>query len=490
MNFFSPNFAFTNKTTMQIQDRHIDVWNNCLRIIEQLIEPQKFETWFKPIRPVSMLDSTLTVEVPTDFFREYLEGAYLDIIKKTLKRVIGADARLVYLVHPVKAEQPMRYPASQGLPPVNRTVSVSTYNPANNPGPLVYPGLQKVKVNPRLNPVYCFGNLVEGECNKMGVTAGLNISAAPGKTPFNPLFLFGGPGLGKTHIAQAIGIAIKEKYPELVVLYVTGNEFKTQYMDAVNVRNKLTDFLAYYMKMDVLIVDDIQDLIGQGSQNAFFNIFNHLHQTGKQLVFTSDRAPVDLQNFEERLLSRFKWGLSAELTRPDYATRLAMLKARAFREGVAIDDKVLECLATRVKSNFRELEGALISLIAHATLTHREATIDLVQNITEKIVGTEKEGVTIDRVQSVVCEYFNITRDTLLSKSRKRQIVQARQIAMYLSRNLIDNCSLATIGAELGGKDHATVLHACTTVSDLMSTDKSFKQYITDISKMLVPVDK
>ncbi len=306
----------------------------------------------------------------------------------------------------------------------------------------------------------------------------------------NPLFLFGGPGLGKTHIAQAIGIAIKEKYPELVVLYVTGNEFKTQYMDAVNVRNKLTDFLAYYMKMDVLIVDDIQDLIGQGSQNAFFNIFNHLHQTGKQLIFTSDRAPVDLQNFEERLLSRFKWGLSAELTRPDYATRLAMLKARAFREGVAIDDKVLECLATRVKSNFRELEGALISLIAHATLTHREATIDLVQNITEKIVGTEKEGVTIDRVQSVVCEYFNITRDTLLSKSRKRQIVQARQIAMYLSRNLIDNCSLATIGAELGGKDHATVLHACTTVSDLMSTDKSFKQYITDISKMLVPVDK
>ncbi|MBO6045908.1 MAG: ATP-binding protein [Bacteroidales bacterium] len=278
---------------MQIQDRHIDIWNNCLRIIEQLIEPQKFETWFKPIRPVSFVESTLTVEVPTDFFREYLEGAYLDVIKKTMKRVIGTDARLVYLVRPVRTEQPMRYPASQGLTPVNRTVSVNTYNPANNPGAFVYPGLQKVRINPRLNPVYCFGNLVEGECNKMGVTAGLNISMAPGKTPFNPLFLFGGPGLGKTHIAQAIGIAIKEKFPELVVLYVTGNEFKTQYMDAVNVRNKLTDFLAYYMKIDVLIVDDIQDLIGQGSQNAFFNIFNHLHQTGKQLVFTSDRAPVD-----------------------------------------------------------------------------------------------------------------------------------------------------------------------------------------------------
>ena len=475
---------------MEIQNRHIEIWNNCLHIIGQVIEPQKFDTWFKPIRPVSMVDSTLTVEVPSDFFREYLEGAFLDIIKKTLKRVIGADARLVYMVRPVKTAKAMEYPASQGLTPVNRPISINTFNPANAPSPFVYPGVTSVRVNPRLNPVYCFGNLIEGECNKMGITAGANISAAPGKTPFNPLFLFGGPGLGKTHIAQAIGIAIKEKYPEQVVLYVTGNEFKTQYMDAVNVRNKLTDFLAYYMKMDVLIVDDIQDLIGQGSQNAFFNIFNHLHQSGKQLVFTSDRAPVDLQNFEERLLSRFKWGLSVELSRPDYATRLAMLKARSFREGVSIDDSVLEFLATRIKSNFRELEGALISLIAHATLTHQEATVELAQNITDKIVGEEQDEITIDKVQSVVCEYFNITRDTLLSKSRKRQIVQARQIAMYLSRNLITNCSLATIGAELGGKDHATVLHACTTVSDLMSTDKSFKQYITDINKMLVPVAK
>ena len=475
---------------MENQERHIQVWNECLRIIGQVIEPQKFTTWFKPIRPVSMVDSTITVEVPSDFFREFLEGAYLDIIKKTLKRVIGADARLVYMVRPVKSNQPMQYPASQGLTPVNRTISINTYNPANAPGPFVYPGLSRVTVNPRLNPVYCFGNLVEGECNKMGITAATSISAAPGKTPFNPLFLFGGSGLGKTHIAQAIGIAIKDKFPELVVLYVTGNEFKTQYMDAVNVRNKLTDFLAFYMKMDVLIVDDIQDLLGQGSQNAFFNIFNHLHQSGKQLIFTSDRAPVDLQNFEERLLSRFKWGLSVELSRPDYATRLSMLKTRSFREGVVIDDSVLEFLASRIKSNFRELEGALISLIAHATLTHKEMTVELAQNITEKIVGEEQDEITIDKVQNVVCEYFNISRDTLLSKSRKRQIVQARQIAMYLSRNLISNCSLATIGAELGGKDHATVLHACTTVSDLMSTDKTFKQYITDINKMLVPVAK
>ena len=475
---------------MDNSNRHIEIWNDCLHVIEQLIDSQKFQTWFKPIRPVSVVESTLTVEVPTDFFREYLEGAFLDVIKKTLKRVIGPDARLVYMVRPVKFDQAMKYPASEGLVPENKTMSVNTYNPSAQPGPFVYPGLARVKVNPRLNPAYCFSNLVEGECNKMGITAGVNISDAPGNTPFNPLFLFGGPGLGKTHIAQAIGIAIKEKFPELVVLYVTGNEFKTQYMDAVNVRNKLTDFLAYYMKMDVLIVDDIQDLVGQGSQTAFFNIFNHLHQSGKQLIFTSDRAPVDLQNFEERLLSRFKWGLSVELGRPGYETRLAMLKSRCFREGVDVEDKVLEFLATRVKANFRELEGALMSLIAHATMLHKEATVELAQSITENIIGEEKEEITIDKVQSVVCEYFNITRDTLLSKSRKRQIVQARQIAMYMSRNLITSCSLATIGAELGGKDHATVLHACTTVTDLMSTDKTFKQYVTDIGKMLVPVGK
>jgi chromosomal replication initiator protein len=320
----------------------------------------------------------------------------------------------------------------------------------------------------------------------MGFTAAESISMSPGKTAFNPLFLFGGPGLGKTHLAQAIGIEIKKKYPELVVLYVPANRFKTQFMDAQHVKNKVTDFLAFYMKIDVLIMDDIQDLMGQSTQNAFFNIFNHLHQSGKQLIFTSDRAPVDLENFEERLLSRLKWGLSVELQKPDYATRLSMLKARAFREGVRLSDSVLDFLATRIKSNFRELEGALISLIANATLAHKEITIELAEQITDKIVGEQQNDVTIDKVQRVVCDYFNITRDDLLSKTRKRQIVQARQIAMYLSRNLI-NCSLSTIGAEIGGKDHATVLHACTTVGDLMSTDKTFKQYVNDIEKILVP---
>ena len=446
--------------------------------------------WFRPIKPVSLEDATLLVEVPSEFFREYLEDAYLDILKAALKKELGVGAKLRYVTTPVQRAQSLNYPAAHGNTPVNKTISVETYTKSGNPGPFVFPGMQRIQVNPQLNPVYCFENLVVGECNRMGFTAGESISAAPGKTPFNPLFLFGGPGLGKTHLAQAIGIAIKKKYPELVVLYVPASRFKTQFMDAVNVKNKFTDFIAFYQKMDVLIMDDIQDLNGPGTQNAFFAIFNHLHQSGKQLIFTSDRAPADLEHFEARLLSRLKCGLSVELQKPDYATRLEMLRARADREGIQLKEEVLEFLAQRIKSNFRELEGALISLLANATLAHKEITVQLAESITEKIVGEEQNDVTIDKVQRIVCEYFKISRDELLSKTRKRQIVQARQIAMYMSRILITNCSLSTIGAEIGGKDHATVLHACTTVTDLMSTDKTFKQYVTDIEKLLVPVKR
>lgn len=473
---------------MDTMERHIAVWEECLRIIGQILEPQQYSTWFKPIRSLSLEGNTLTVEVPSDFFREYIESAFLDVLRKTLRRVIGPDARLQYSIRTVK-DRPMSVPGQSVPTPENPPVTIATL-PSERPNPFVYPGLHKVKIDPRLKAEYCFDNLVAGECNRLGITVGGDIAAAPGKTAFNPLFIFGGSGLGKTHLAQAIGIAIKEKYPDLVVLYVTGNEFKTQYMTALNVLNKLTDFLAYYMKIDVLIVDDIQDLLGQGSQNAFFNVFNHLHQNSKQLIFTSDRAPVELQNFEERLLSRFKWGLSVPLGKPDYETRLKMLRKKAEREGVCIPDEVLEFIASKVRTNFRELEGTLVSLIAYSSIERNKSLLELASEITESLVGEEKTEVSIDKVEKSVCEYFNISRDALLSKSRKRQIVQARQIAMYLCRNLISNCSLATIGAEIGGKDHATVLHACSTVSDLMSTDKAFRKYVSDIESMLMPADR
>ena len=475
---------------MTDQERHIAVWNNCLQIIQNNIDPQPFSTWFKPIRPVSLEGARLTVEVPSDFFREYIEEYYKDLLRVTIRRAIGADAQLFYLVRPVQNREGMLLPAAKSSSPTNLPVSVPTYQPAGSPSPFVFPGTTRVKINPRLNPVYCFGNLVEGECNKLGVNAGESISLSPGKTPFNPLFLFGGPGLGKTHIAQAIGIDIKERFQDKVVLYVTGNEFKTQYMDAVK-GNRIVDFIAFYQRIDVLIVDDIQDLVGQGSQNTFFNVFNHLHQNGKQLIFTSDRAPVDLQNFEERLLSRFKWGLSVELSRPDYTTRLEMLRSRAQREGVAIGEDVLTFLASRIKTNFRELEGTLTSLLAFATLGHRDITVELAESVTGKIVSEQETEVNTDLIIKTVCEYFNITREMMISKSRKRQIVQARQIAMYECRNLVPGCSLSTIGSQLGGKDHATVLHSCNMVQDLMSTDKLFRQWVEDIENMIVvPVER
>lgn len=471
-----------------IQDRHIDVWKNCLSIIENIIEPQQFKTWFSTITPVSLVESTLTVSVPSDFVRDYLESAFLNVIKSTLRRVIGADARLIYEIRTVSNQPRMSVPGAQATTPVNRTVSVSSFQPSGNPGPFVYPGIKKLQINPRLNPNYCFANLVQGQCNKLGISAGQSIANAPGKNPFNPLFIFGGSGVGKTHLAQAIGIAIKEADPEPVVLYITGNEFKTQYMEAIQ-KNKLTEFLSFYMKIDVLIVDDIQDLQGKSSQNAFFNVFNHLHQNFKQLIFTSDRSPAQLQNFEERLLSRFRWGLPVELQRPDYNTRLEMLRSRAFREGIDIKEPVLEYLASHIKSNFRELEGAMMSLLAHATLLHQDITIDLAATVTDRIVDNSADELTIEKVQSVVCEYFGITIEDMLANTRKRNIVQARQIAMFMCRNLIASCSLATIGQQIGGKDHATVLHACNTVSDLVATDKSFRKYVSDIQGILAPSD-
>ncbi|NLC74459.1 MAG: chromosomal replication initiator protein DnaA, partial [Clostridiales bacterium] len=316
-------------------------------------------------------------------------------------------------------------------------------------------------------------------------SAGLNISGNPGHTPFNPLFIYAGPGLGKTHLAQAIGIEIKERFPEKIVLYVSSNRFQTQFMDAVGVNNKLTDFLRFYQSLDVLIVDDVHEFAEKkGTQNAFFQIFNYLHQSGKQLILTSDKAPADLQGLEQRLLSRFKWGLSVELTKPDYDTRLAILKSKSLREGVNVPDEVLSFIAHKVKANIRELEGTLFSLIANSTFAKKDMTLELAQDLINKIVTDQKVDVSVSKIQDTVCDYFGITPDLLLSKTRKREIVQARQIAMYLSRNLTKT-SLTSIGTQIGGKDHATVLHAYNTVCDLIDTDRNFKQSVNEIEKRL-----
>ena len=466
------------------EPKHTLVWNNCLRIIRDIIRPQSFRTWFEPISAVRLSGSVLTIEVPSNFFREYIEEHYIDLISKALKRELGKEAKLEYNVRVVTGEDVVTYPQQSVQEIKNKSVPFPN-QPSNITNPFVIPGLQQLEIDPQLNPNYSFENFIEGECNRLARSAGLNIAANPGKGTFNPLFLYGGSGLGKTHLAQAIGIAIKKQFPEKIVLYVSANRFMTQYMDATTVKNKLTDFLHFYQMIDVLIIDDVHEFAGKtGTQNAFFHIFSHLHSVGKQLILTSDKAPVDLQDREMRLLSRFKWGLLAELLPPDYSTRVSILKAKSYNDGITLPEEVISFIASRVSTNIREIEGTLISLLAQATLTNKKISLDLAEKLIDKLVTKNLHEITIDKIQKVVCDYFKIDAEQFLSSSRKRELVQARQISMYLSRNHTKS-SLASIGTLTGGRDHATVLHAYNTVCDLLDTDRSFRKYLTEIEKQL-----
>ncbi|HEX9601131.1 MAG TPA: chromosomal replication initiator protein DnaA, partial [Mariniflexile sp.] len=350
--------------------------------------------------------------------------------------------------------------------------------------PFVIPGIRNVKIESQLNPNYSFENFLEGDSNRLARSAGLAVASKPGGTSFNPLLIFGGVGLGKTHLAHAIGVDIKDKYPEKTVLYISAEKFTQQYIDSVK-KNNRNDFIHFYQIIDVLIIDDVQFLSGKtGTQDVFFHIFNHLHQNGKQVILTSDKAPVDMQDIEQRLLSRFKWGLSAELQTPDFETRVSILKNKLYRDGVDMPDDIIEYVAKNIKSNVRELEGAIISLIAQSSFNKKEITIDLARIIVEKFVKNTKREVSIDYIQKVVSDYFQMDIDTLQSKTRKRHIVQARQLAMFFAKKFT-KASLASIGSQIGKRDHATVLHACKTVDNLSTTDKQFRKYVEDITKKL-----
>ena len=343
-------------------------------------------------------------------------------------------------------------------------------------------GIKNLKIESQLNPNYTFENFLEGDANRLARSAGLAVSNKPGGTSFNPLLIFGGVGLGKTHLAHAIGVNVKEKFPEKTVLYISAEKFTQQYIDSVK-KNNRNDFIHFYQIIDVLIIDDVQFLSGKtGTQDVFFHIFNHLHQNGKQVILTSDKAPVDMQDIEQRLLSRFKWGLSAELQRPDYETRVSILKNKLYRDGVEISDEVIDYVAKNIKVNVRELEGAVISLIAQSSFNKKEITIELAKGVVEKFVKNTKREVSIDYIQKIVSEYFQMDVFTLQSKTRKRHIVQARQLAMFFAKKFT-KASLASIGSQIGRRDHATVLHACKTVDNLSFTDKQFRKYVEDLSK-------
>ncbi|MFD1614275.1 chromosomal replication initiator protein DnaA [Gelatiniphilus marinus] len=466
------------------------VWSNCLEFIKDNIQPQAYKTWFEPIKAVKLTDNALSIQVPSKFFYEWLEEHYVKILKVSLTKELGDKAKLVYIIK-MENTYGNKQPFTEKIPSANRSAvkAQDVDIPLNNKNPelrnpFVIPGIRNVKIESQLNPNYSFENFLEGDSNRLARSAGLAVAAKPGGTSFNPLLVFGGVGLGKTHLAHAIGVDIKDKYPEKTVLYISAEKFTQQYIDSVK-KNNRNDFIHFYQIIDVLIIDDVQFLSGKsGTQDVFFHIFNHLHQNGKQVVLTSDKAPVDMQDIEQRLLSRFKWGLSAELQHPDFETRVSILKNKLYRDGVEMPDDIIDYVAKNIKTNVRELEGAIISLIAQSSFNKKEITIDLAKQIVEKFVKNTKREVSIDYIQKIVSDYFQMDVDTLQSKTRKRHIVQARQLAMFFAKKLT-KASLASIGSQIGKRDHATVLHACKTVNNLSSTDKQFRKYVEDITKKL-----
>ena len=466
------------------------VWSKCLKFIKDNIQSQAYKTWFEPIKAVKLDDNVLSIEVPSKFFYEWLEEHYVKILKVALQKTLGENAKLVYVIkmqntygnsQPYTEKIPSSGAAQIKAQNATRPLSKNVPELKN---PFVIPGIKNVKIESQLNANYSFENFLEGDSNRLARNAGIAVANKPGGTSFNPFLVFGGVGLGKTHLANAIGIDIKNKYPEKTVLYTTAEKFTQQYIESVK-KNNRNDFIYFYQIIDVLIIDDIQFFSSKpGTQDVFFHIFNHLHQNGKQVILTSDKAPVDMQDIELRLLSRFKWGLSAELQHPDFETRISILKNKLYRDGIEMNEEVIKYVAKNIRSNVRELEGAIISLIAQASFNKKEITIELAKEIIEKFVKNTNREVSIDYIQKIVSDYFQMDIETLQSKTRKRHIVQARQLAMFFAKKFT-KASLASIGSQIGKRDHATVLHACKTVDNLSSTDKHFRKFVDDLGKKL-----
>lgn len=463
------------------------VWSNCLKIIKDIVEWQHYKTWFEPIKPVELKGNVLLIQVPSQFFYEYLEEHYVNLLAKTLKRELGKEARLEYRIM-VDSGNSNNKPLNMDVPANN----IKTYSNnemdfplvINNPvkNPFVIPGLKKMQIDPQLNPIYTFESYIEGDCNRVARRAGKTVAEKPGANSFNPLVVYGGVGLGKTHLAQAIGNEVKRMHPHKVVLYVSSEKFINQFQDHSR-NNAINDFIHFYQLIDVLIIDDVQFFNrAEKSQDAFFAIFNHLHQSGKQLVLSSDKPPKDLDGLQERLLSRFRWGLSADLQMPDYDTRIEILDRKMRIDGLDMPREVVKYVSYNINSNVRELEGALISLLAQSSLNKREIDLDLAKKVLRNFVKTSSKEITIDTIQKMVCEFFDVSYDKLLHKTRKREVVQARQISMYLAKAFTKN-SLKTIGEHFGGRDHTTVIHSCQTVKDLMDTDSLFKENVMELQQ-------
>lgn len=449
-----------DRTPKPLAYDHHSTWKECLKIIRENVTLMTYNTWFLPIKPVELSDKTLRVQIPSQFFWEWIDEHFNTLINKTISRVVGPDAKLSYLI----VEEPE--------PPFS--------DEKKKPGPSPNVSDEKMPENlfeNFLNPRYTFDNFIKGEGNQLARAAATAISENPGGTSFNPLFIYGGVGLGKTHLAQAIGNQIITNFPDKKAIYLSSDIFTVEFVEAIKT-NTVNEFSSFYRGMDVLIIDDIQFLIGkEKTQDHFFHIFNTLHQSRKQIILSSDKAPKDLKGLDERLISRFQWGLTADIQPPELEMRLAILKRKCEDYGMSLPNETLEYIAANITSNIRELEGCLIKLLATASLSSVEITLELTKKIVREISTDRKIHVTIESITKIVCGYMGVAENKLREKTRKKEIVLARQLAMYLSKELTKN-SLKTIGLHFGGRDHSTVIHSCNSIEENRERDKSLNDLV------------
>ena len=452
-------------------------WNSCLAIIRDNVSEAIFTTWFAEITPLRYEASTLTIQVKSNFVYEFLEANYVDLLRTTLFKVFGNGTQLMYSVLTDK-DNNLSVEVSTNDSNQRRTGSGNSGNSAPKTMQETVQELDSMLINR-----YTFENYIEGISNRLSRSVAMSVADKPGRA-FNPLFIHGSSGVGKTHLINAIGVKIKELHPELRVLYVSAHLFQVQYTDSILQKN-FNDFMRFYQSIDVLIIDDIQEFAGlQKTQNAFFHIFNHLHLNGKQLIMTSDRSPAQLQGMEERLITRFKWGMTAEIEKPDFELRKSILRNKVYRDGLNFPEEVISYIAEHVNASIRDLEGIVVSLMAHSTINNTDVDINLARRIIGDYSDYEKKTITIDDIIKTVSDYYGIECNAINTRSRKREVVLVRQVAMYLAKKHLD-MSTSKIGKYIGDRDHATVLHACKTVANLADTDKQFKVELEEIDNAL-----
>ncbi len=474
---------------------YVDLWDRCLRIIKDNVPESTYNTWFVPIKPLKYEENErggiLTIEVPTQFFYEFIEEKFLDLMRAALYKGIGKGTQLMYSIAMGNGNAlPKAEVADKGTITIPSTTQETSVQPVvadekRDPRKITDPATLQRNWETYLKADYTFENFIEGTSNKLPRVAAETVAQNPGKTAFNPLFIYGPSGIGKTHLVNAIGNRIMATFPQKKVIYLSAHLFQVQYTNAVR-NNTVNDFIGFYQSIDVLIIDDIQEFAGATkTQNTFFHIFNHLHQNGKQLVMTSDRSPVMLQGMEDRLLTRFKWGLLAELERPNTELRKNILKNKMYRDGLKFPEAVIDFVAENVNESVRDLEGVVNALMAYSIVYNKDVDLDLARSVIGRIAKIEeKKQLSIDNIVTKVCAYFDLEPISIQSKSRKREIVMARQIAMYLAKKYTE-ASSSQIGMQIGKKDHATVLHACKIVKNLLDVDKNLKCQMDEIEQQL-----